>query len=275
MESLKNDMEELKVNMYNNCFDFQRVEASRRVLNLAKQDFVNMHERKNSYNYLSASGLAEIEKNKFIVASSLYDLKNNPLVEEESYWKLPSFILEQVLLFYKNNRISESDMRWIARNEPWRSYWIARKSESSLIGCAPVDMSEDQRSIIVWSSIYDNVYEHPEQPPNNVISDDDLLDGWFIEQRRKKEKDSGAKEVNNMIGNSKISNSGEVFVVANSRDTMKKIASLNNVESDIAKRQRFAMMDKKGVVKESEMPDSKNEIRKKQGEMYREKVIQK
>ena len=37
--------------------------------------------------------------------------------------------------------------------------------------------------------MYDNVYESHERPNDKIIEDDDCLDGWFIVQRRKHEKD--------------------------------------------------------------------------------------
>jgi hypothetical protein len=54
------------------------------------------------------------------------------------------------------------------------------------------------------------------------------LDGWFIVQRRKHEKDKKQKEVDGMLTNEKIANSQEVFLVAQDNQEASEIYGLNN-----------------------------------------------
>lgn len=273
MNTLREDIDELKVLMFNSHLDLDKVEGCRRVLNLAKADLGKFFDQKNCYNHLTASGFADIEKNKFLIGISLSNLNGEPFVDEDSYWRMPSFILEQALTSYRNSRIAEKEFRWLARNEPWRSHWLCRKSEGSLFGIPSVDMTEEQRSLIIWSALYDNVSENPEQPPIEVINDDDLLDGWFIIQKRLREKEVNKNSLNAVIGNEKISNSDEVFVVANTEAAMKKISSMNSQEAEIIKNRRFNAIDKSGSVSEYNLPDVKNDIHRKRNEMFRDKVL--
>jgi hypothetical protein len=272
LKTLKDDIEELKVFMYGCYFDSIKLEHSRKILRLAQNDLFKLYERKTSYNHMTAEGFADIEKNKFLIGVSLFDYNNEPFVDEDSYWKMPAFILEQALVSYRNGKPSESELRWISRNEPWRSYWLSRKAESSLFGIPSVDMSEDQRSLVIWSSLYDNIYENPEQPPPEVINDDDVLDGWFTVQRRQREKEMNTKAVNGVITNEKINNSEEIFIVPESEEGMRRISSLNGVEAQVIKASRFNAIDKKGSIKEYDLPDVQREIKKKQAEMFRDKL---
>jgi hypothetical protein len=273
LSSLQKDIEELKLRMYEASFNSQVLDSAKKVLRAAKNDLQSLYEKKFSYNHLSASGFAEIERNKFLIGMSLYSTNEVQFWDEDSYWSSPAFILEQVLTIHKENRISETEYRWLARNEPWRSYWLSRKSEGQLFGIAPVDMTEEQRSLVVWSSIYDNVNEHPEQPPQYVIDDDDVLDGWFISQRKKREKELNRSAADQLISNEKIRNSGEVFIPASSQADLQRINSLNDAEADIIKKQRMNYLNKHGgTISEAQMPDTKTEIRRKRNEMYRDFV---
>ena len=73
------------------------------------------------------------------------------------------------------------------------------------------EMTFDQRNICVWSRMYDNVQESHECPSEDVLNDDDLLDGWFIIQRKKQEHDKLVSEVEGMTNNEKIANSEEIL----------------------------------------------------------------
>ena len=94
--------------------------------------------------------------------------------------------LDLILSKINEHRIDESEYRDLARNEPWRSYWNIAKS--SVFGIPVIDFSEEQKTLCVWSKVYDNVYESSECPPENCINDDDYLDSWFIIQRRKRKQ---------------------------------------------------------------------------------------
>ena len=65
----------------------------------------------------------------------------------------------------------------------------------------------------MWSSLYDNIQESPDCPSNEVINDDDMLDGWMIIQKRNREQAKLQKDAENKFGNKKISNADEVFIV--------------------------------------------------------------
>lgn len=270
--SLQKDIDELKLRMYESSFNSQALLTAKRVIRAAKADVQKLFEEKNGYNHLAATGFAEIEKNKFLIGMSLFHINGELFMDEESYWSSPVFILEQALTIHRQHKLNETQFRWLARNEPWRSYWISRKAEGSLIGVSPVDMSDDQRSLIIWSSIYDNVYEHPEQPPSYVVEDDDVLDGWFIAQRKKREKETNQSAADQMITNDKIKNSGEIFIPASAKEDLQRIASLNDTYGDITKKQRLLHVSKNGMVPESQMPDTKIDLRKQRAEMFKNAV---
>lgn len=271
LQSLIKDVDELKLKMFECSFKADVLLAAKNVLKHAKADIVKLAETKMSYNHISASGLAETEKNKFLIGISLYKKNGKRLLNDNSYWKFPAFILEQVVSYYRQTRITEEQCRWLARNEPWRGYWTARKAESGVLGTFPADMTDEQRALIAWSNIYDNVQEHPECPSQDVINDDDVMDGWFILQKQKREKEMNTQEVQRYLGNDKIKNAGEIFIPV-SEMSIDKIASMNDIQGQLAKKQRFGYIDKHGDknIPESNMPDTRLEIQMQRNRMFKD-----
>ena len=271
VKSLQEDIEELKVRMFSSLFNTQTMNTARKVLILAKEDLNKLYYQKTAYDYLSAAGFAEMEKNKFLIGMSLYR-KEKTVMNESSYWRFPNYILSQIINIYKQTRLPEKDFRWLARNEPWHSYWLAKKTENSLLSIPAVDMNEEQRALIIWSTVYDNVAEHPEQPSQRVITDDDLLDGWFIVQRRKREKELNISEAEQLISNDKIKNSAEIFIPAFSAEEAQRISGLNDMQGDLTKRQRFNYIEKHGEVSEANLPDVRMDLKQQYNKLYVDKV---
>lgn len=55
-------------------------------------------------------------------------------------------------------------------------------------------MTINQRNLLTWSKIYDNVQESLECPSEKVIEDDDMLDGWFLVQKLERERERVERE---------------------------------------------------------------------------------
>lgn len=74
--------------------------------------------------------------------------------------------------------------------------------------------------------MYDSIAESPESPSDEIILDDDMLDGWLIIQRRERELRTKQKAAEDVISNEKIANSDEVFIVAKSEEDIQKLNHL-------------------------------------------------
>tara|TARA_R110000824_G_scaffold301927_1_gene489852 strand:+ start:35 stop:424 length:390 start_codon:yes stop_codon:yes gene_type:complete len=76
--------------------------------------------------------------------------------------------------------------------------------------------------------MYDNVYQSPDAPDEKIVEDDICLDGWFIAQKREREKDRKKQAADNLLTNPKIANSQEVMLMANNQQKAKDILDLNS-----------------------------------------------
>ncbi len=129
--------------------------------------------------------------------------------------------------YYGTQSIAAAMYRKIARSASWRSMWSSGK-DTSLFGRPSCEYTKDQLTLCTYSKMYDNVYEHPDSPTEKVIQDDDCLDGWFIFQKRKREKEKKKSEVQGLIKNQKIANSGEIFVMAQDENEASNVYDINN-----------------------------------------------
>ena len=111
----------------------------------------------------------------------------------------------------------------------------------------------------MWSGLYDSVYESPDAPAEEIIKDDDLLDGWLIHQRRKSEQDKKKQKAEGILG--KNSDADDVFVMAHNREDALEVESLNDDVGTMIKKERKSVKDQAdGLVKDSQLPDVRRGI---------------
>lgn len=271
-ESLPKDIEELKIDLFNSAFNTTKRNQIRRNLAIHRKNIENLALERHEYDYLSARGVAFMAKARYLVAASLYDIYDNKVFDENKLWAAPNYIVEEVAGFISKSRLSEGQYRELARTDPWRTVWIARKYESGVFGVPVVDLSDEQRMLSVWSVVYDNIYEHHEAPADDIIGEDDMVDGWMLIEKRKRDAAKANSSVDNMISNERIRSSEEVFIPVGSYDDAKKVLALNDPHANAILKQRMNLIEKKGSVEDQYMPDSQMKIRQQMTQMYMEQV---
>lgn len=257
LTELPKQIEDFKVGLYESTFKANEKKSLRKYLKTAKEAQDNLTKKKQIYYYLTINGAATMVRTRFLVGMSTYRVGGDALYTEDSFWHSDGLIFEQVMDVYFKTRITEAMYRIMARTDPWRSVWNGRKSEGKVFGIPSIELSDEQRNLTMWSNIYDSIYEHPECPPETVIEDDDVLDGWMIIQRKKRKDDLEKRKAEDVVSNEKIRNSGEVFIPVDTMDDAKKLNNdLNDHHAKIVKKQRLAFARKQGEVHEGHMPDT-------------------
>jgi hypothetical protein len=138
--------------------------------------------------------------------------------------------------------------------------WGAGKG-TEIFGVPFSRITQEQARLCMYARMYDNVAESPEAPIEEIIADDICLDGWFIDQQKKQEKQKKQNQVDGMISNDKIKNSGEVFVMAQDNDDAQGIYDLNDGMARSTIRQRQAQIEGKDeMMKFQELADVKQDI---------------
>lgn len=247
ISGLEENLEKLKTEIFESRNKEQHRERVRLYIRATEKGLVKLRNEKNQYFSKSCEGIAIQDKSIELFKRCCF-VGNEPA----------DFNLINIdEIFYDFNRqlLSEKQLREIARNEPWRSLYILKEQNKLFPNQEGRELSLDQKGLLIWSRMYDNIQESMDCPTQDVIDDDDMLDGWFIIQRKKAESERAKSELEQRTTNSKISNSDEIFVFTDSRKEADSINSMNSVQGEMIKKDRFARLKQAGTIKEGQFAD--------------------
>lgn len=256
IEGVKKDIEKLKIEIYNNRNDNKLRERIRLYIRAAEKQLVIQSREKNTFYQNTREGYALSEKISWII-------KNTTYCDNELY-DFKDISLSYVVDEWQNSILSESIIRELAREEPWKSLWSIRENVklNFFANNNNEELTANQKHLVVWSQIYDNIQESMDCPTDEVIKDDDLLDGWFIVQSKKREKERLEKEFENKNTNEKIKNSSEVYVMVDPNDkrSLERVNALNDPVANSIKRQRSQVIQAKGAAYQHDFLDEKQKM---------------
>ncbi len=264
VEGLKKDIERLKIEIFNARNNELLKEKIRMYIRAGEKQLLKQQEKKNSFYMNTCESFAVLEK-------SMTFLKKCTFLNGQIY-DFQSVRIDDVLSKYYSMILPESQVRELARTEPWRSLWILNESKSfDLFSNKNRTPSIDQKNILIWSKMYDNIQESMDCPSDDVIEDDDMLDGWFIVQRKKREKERAEAEMENTIKNDKIKNSSEIFMVAQTPKDLDRINNMNDLTGKIVKQQRFNVINQKGEASQLDFQDERLKLSQQSNKMFKDK----
>lgn len=260
--TIPDDIEKLKIGLYRAAFRSDEQASIRKALKKAKSLLSDASAIRHSLDHLTPDGAATLAKNRFLVGMGLQSESGKRLfTSPQDFFKYAGDVVDVVITEIIRNRITEEQYRELARKEPWRPIWNLATIEHSLFGVPPTKYTDEQRVLCSWSSLYDSVFKHPKCPPDSVVEEDDALDGWLILQKQERDRANSTQAADELIGNEKIRNSSEVFMVARNREDAARVMGLNDDSSRSTLRQRLGHVSKHGVVREDQMPDTRLNLR--------------
>ena len=264
IKGLEKDLERLRVEIFNARNNESLRETIRQYIRAGERQLKKQIEKKSEYHGNTCEGIASLEKSIFLIkrcsfiGSEPFDFKS---IDPNLVW----------MLFY-SMLLNEKQSRELARTEPWRSLWMLKDSgTTTLFYNKDRELSIDQKNILIWSRMYENIQESMDCPSDDVIQDDDMLDGWFIVQRKKQEKEKAKAELESGLTNSKISNSDEIFVVAGSKGDAERINDMNDIHGMMTKKERMQVVYGKGAAEDKDFRDQQLKMRRQSTQQYKGK----
>ena len=253
LEEIKKEIEDTKVEIYKSFLIFDEKYARNLKFTLRRLHNIYLEQgaKKTDFFTNTCEAFADLEKNDWIISNTTflnnekYDFSNNDL--------------HHISLAYQKSILSEKIIREIARSEPWKSTWsLHQKIGKKLFTLGDeYELTFNQKSLLVWSSLYDNIKESLDCPTDKIIEDDDALDGWFIDQNRKREREVDLDAVSKTLGRNV--NKNEVFVVARDEEHAKKIHGLNSQAGRQIIKNRSEQIRKQGSVEYHHLKDKQLE----------------
>lgn len=245
---IPNYLENIKVEMYKNYTDNEFLEKSRTYMEKANEKFYTLFNIRHSWDHITCHGVANYSRWQFLV-------ENCSMINGKSVY-MNTIEIADVLESINMSRLGDSKIRELSRTEPWRTTWYSGK-KFQLFGKPAVEYSEDQKKLVYWSLLYDNIYENHECPPDEVVDNDDILDGWMIIKRRNQIAEKKKSYLEDKIGNNK--NAGEIYVVAKNERERNDILELNDILSTNIIKNRINSIRKHGDMGEHEFSDVQQE----------------
>lgn len=274
MEKELNDsnskIEDLKVDLYKNSLNPTKIKSLRKQLSSAKKRQNFLYGVRHSFDHLTSSGYVSILKNQYILVHSLYD-KNDQLIFSDID-SVDFTLFNSLSNIIYDNVIPIEVFRLIARNESWKNYWSANKDY--IFDKPTIEWTDEQKTLVIITKMYDNAYDHPDCPSDKVIEDDDMFDGWMIQQRKESEKEKNKKRTEKVLGD-KLNKAGEVFLVANSMEEAKNIYDLNDPSARFTINERENMILNSGKdIDVTQLPDVQRDIVMEQNKIFKERKKQ-
>lgn len=277
LDKFPEKIEKTKLELYDYQLRINDFKLCKKRLEIYRLEQLELLNKKYALNYITAEGFASFCKVNYLMGAGLRDSQFKPVWQDERFFDDHSGILDEIRYRYNMTRINDAQIRELARTDPWRFIW-STGNKANMFNRHAVDMTEEQRNLVAWSKLYDNLHETLEPPSETVIQDDDLLDAWLILQKKKREDKSPLQPTKEMriSKNDKINNAQNVFImmgddvcpitgkkiqmISNPEEAKKLDELLNGPEARAIKKMRFEAMDNYGTLRHHNLPDVKHDL---------------
>lgn len=269
-EGLPKKIERAKLQLYNAHIKYRDKKPFRKNIENLKEVLLSLVEKRSPYLGQTAESLSALCRNRYLVCSNVTDLKGNKFINSDNYEDIDGSLINLIVNIYNASQHDDHKIRELSHSEPWRTYWNCGKSTEGVFNKRAGELTSQQLNIISWSRVYDNIYESHECPSDEVIKDDDLLDGWLVHQheknkKRKNEAGSGSKH-SGVKGD-------EVYIMADTREDASRVYDLNDAggRAEVRSIQKQVEGNKKPVPVEKTV-EAKLEMRQIQQEQFKSRT---
>jgi len=215
LKDMQKQIENIKCLMFQKRKNKKYLKSSRKNLRLNEVLYYNIASKQSAFYSQSCESFAETARLCWLIKKVSFI--DNKKIDDD-------YDMNQLVSLYNRSMLSDTIIRELARNEPWRSLWsssIASLGQIKLFyNKEKAENTINQKNLILWSNTYDKIQESPDCPEEDAIKDDDVLDGWFIYSRREREKDKKKAELESKMSNVKSRGADETFVMVNEEDGM-------------------------------------------------------
>lgn len=256
IEQMGKKLDNLKVEYYQNFYKDSKKKQLKRQIESTINSISKTESQLHYLDRLTIENICATIQNEYLFANGIYDDNNNLIFNYDNIDSIDQKLFTIFSQIISEKFLNIKDFKAIARSNEWRIIWTIKNHP---IFPGPVcEWTDEQRTLVTISQSYDNIYQHPECPEEEIIDDDYALDGWSILQNRKIKEEKKQKGVDNILSRHK--NAQEIFMVAETDQDLQNIMGLNN-SAGLAKIQaRVSAVQQAGTVKESQLPDVRTDL---------------
>lgn len=260
LEKIPEGIKTLQKELYKSIIFPSKVRDIRIELSRVRDKQRKLFEEKSLYSSYTAEGYASYAKSIFVINKIVF-YRNKP-------YNFQWHSLTESNIFMQQAFIDADLIRELARSTPWSNTYGAAKVNGPIFPVSGVELTQSQQILLMWTKTYDDIYQSPDCPHESIIDDDDMLDGWLLIQKEERDKDKKERSSDKLSQNEKINNSQEVFVLAKTKEDANAIYGLNNPKSRNIIKNRLDTVQKRGEVREQDLPDVQQRLIIEAGQSY-------
>jgi len=259
-------IEELKIQLYNNWLKKNNQPFIRKQLAATRIGLDKLEERKREYELYTIEYHATSVRDKYLLGLNIM-VGENYLFTPDSVFMGDSIIERIQQSIYANYYITPEIFREIARSEPWRSTWTLDKN--NFFQKEPFKYTNEQKYIVMFSKMYDSAMSYQDPPPDSIINDDDMFDGWLLKTQKDQEKEQQKRFMESKLSSG--DKGDEVFIVTD-KENAGDIYELNdfNTRMKIMSREKF--IKSHDAVEGSHLPDIQMQLNQQAHTEFKNKI---
>jgi|688.fasta_scaffold37077_3 hypothetical protein len=219
LKSQQNLLEKSKIDLYK---DYSNGDLKKKHKKLIQSLYKNINDliiEKESFNYLTLNFFANTVKHEFLLMNTIF---NNDILLLNN--KSDHKTIQEISIIILKEQISMNKLRKIARSDIWKSYY----NDNGIYANGVINTNDDYRNLVNLTKMYESIKQHPECPTEDIISDDDALDGWFLLQKDKSTKEKQKNQVLDRVRGNKIKDAKELFIITQDKQETDQIFGLND-----------------------------------------------
>lgn len=268
LANLQKQIDQTKIELFKSFFVTKKQNAIRAKLKYLNERYNKFYNIRHSLDHLTIEGFCEKYKNEYLLINSVFKKENNNFIKFFDN-SIDNKLLEDVAFEANAHTVDIPSFRRIARSDLWRTYWSSNKN--FLFEKPAAEWTDEQRTLVVFSKMYDSAHESSEPPPDPVFNDDDMFDGWVLLQNENAKQEKNKKTEDKALG-SKMSKAQEVFLMANSKNEVEEIYDMNNIAGKAIITERNKTIQKHKEIDAAKLPDIKRNIEQMGQEAFKNKL---
>ena len=260
LKSLEKNLESMKLDLFLNRINVSYTNKLRKKISSVKTGILRSHINKNKFLDETLEHHASEIKEKFLICMSIRDSKGKKICNRNNFLDIDNRFIQIHNDIANKETVTVNEFREIARTQPFRGMWNHGKYR--VFDRKISELTKYQKVLSSYSVMYDNVFKSVECPTDDVINDDDMLDGWFIQQSREQEERKKEKEGEKMFDKFKGKDGQELFVMSRDKQEVDQIYNMNDQNTRNVIKSRNQQIEREKVVKHGNLSDVKMDLHK-------------
>lgn len=265
IKTTEKTLENTKIQYYKQFFKQSVKSRNQKKIRSIETILHKAYSDKQYLDFLTLEHYCENIKNEYLLCKTLMDPDDNLIFE--NYPDINHILFNNIAQEIAQNIIPVSKYKQIIRSDVWRKLY--NSNPTNIFDRSASEHTEEQKAVLSINQMYTKIYEHPECPNEDVIEDDDALDGWMLEQQKKNAKEKTEKGVDNLIGKYG-KNAQEVFLMPKDEKEFDQINELNSNQS-MAKINARRNLRQGEIKEDSDFSDTQAEMLNKIAELNKRK----